>query len=616
MCGFVGFTGSYEGRDQIIKNMANRIVHRGPDGEGYFLGGDLSLTVTLGHRRLSIIDLDEGAQPIYNEDKSCVIVFNGEIYNYKELKSELVNSGHLFSTNSDTEVIIHGYEQWGESVVKKLRGMFAFVIYDKEKQLIFGARDHFGIKPLYYTQLASGDIIFASEIKSFLEHPKFKPSVEEDVLLSYMTLQYNPQAQTFFAGVKKLPPAHTFKFESGKMTLKRYWDVDFSKKRNESFEEAYVELDQRVRESVDAHCVADVEVGSYLSGGVDSSYITALQMPNKTFSVGFGGDSYFDETGDAQSLSNILNIENHTVHLTSKDCMNIVEQVQYHMDEPDANLSSLPLFYLSKMTSKSVKVVLSGEGADEIFAGYDWYIDSNATRRYKILPQALRGAVANWARSRSYFKGQGFLEKASGRPEDYFIGHALVFESDDALKILKPKYRGGTQVRDITDPIYAKASDLCELEKKQYLDFHMWLQGDMLLKADKMSMSHSVELRVPFLDRDLVEYAQRIDPKYKVQGNISKAVLRAASQRSLPTEWVRRKKKGFPVPIIHWFREERYYSMLKSALSSDVASEYFDVDQCLGLLEDHKNKVANNQRKIWNIYVFLMWHKAFMEARD
>lgn len=614
MCGFVGFTGKISNRDQVIKNMADRIIHRGPDGEGYYVGDGESLSVTLGHRRLSIIDLNEGSQPIFNEDKSCVIVFNGEIYNYKDLKCELINCGHLFSTNSDTEVILHGYEQWGERVVDHLRGMFAFVIFDKKQNKLFGARDHFGIKPFYYAMMPDGELIFGSEIKSFLEYPNFKAEVNSDILLSYLTLQYNPQEATFFKDVKKLPPAHTFKFENGKLSLNRFWDVDFANSRNMSFEDAAVELDERVRESVDAHCVADVEVGSYLSGGIDSSYVTSLQRPNKTFSVGFGGDAFFDETTDAQNLSQILGIENSTVHLTPDDCMNIVEKVQYHMDEPDANLSSLPLFYLSEMTSKSVKVVLSGEGADEIFAGYDWYVDTPMARRYKVLPQALRGGIAEWAANRPYFKGQGFLERASGRPEDYFIGHALVFEPDDAREILQKKYRDGVTVRKITDPIYARAQNLCELEKKQYLDFHMWLQGDMLLKADKMSMSHSVELRVPFLDKHLVEYAQEIKPCYKVRGDVSKAVLRAASQKSLPTEWVRRPKKGFPVPIIHWFREQKYYEMLKEAMQSEVTAQYFNVDKCLQLLEDHRSGVANNHRKIWNIYVFLMWHKSFMES--
>ena len=613
MCGFVGFTGNIDNRRDVIRKMADRIAHRGPDGEGYYVSEHAGLPVALGHRRLSIIDLNEGSQPIFNEDKSCVIVFNGEIYNYRILRSELEGFGHKFSTNSDTEVIIHGYEQWGESVTEHLRGMFAFVIFDMKKDILFGARDQFGIKPFYYGRLDNGDVVFASEIKAFLSHPRFDPEVNNDALLSYMTLQYSPTADTFFKNVYKLEAAHTFKFENGKIETKRYWDIDFSDKCDCTFEESATCLDAIVRESVDAHCIADVEVGSYLSGGIDSSYITSLQRPDKTFSVGFGGDSFFDETQDAKNLSCILGIENYTEHLSPDDCMSIVERVQYHMDEPDANLSSLPLFYLSKLASSKVKVVLSGEGADEIFAGYDWYVDSSLARKYKVLPSGLRAGIAKWARTRSYFKGQGFLERASGRPEEYFIGHAIVFEPDDAISILKDPYCDGTPLKTITDSIYSRAQNFCELDKKQYLDFHMWLPGDMLLKADKMSMAHSLELRVPFLDKEVVEYASHIKSNYKVNGDTSKAVLRAASQKSLPSEWVRRPKKGFPVPIIHWFREEKYYKQLKSAFESDVASEYFKVEDLMRLLEDHKDGKANNQRKIWNVYVFLMWHKAFIE---
>ncbi len=613
MCGFVGFTGNVQNRECIIKKMADRIAHRGPDGEGFYLSDSGKSPVALGHRRLSIIDLNEGDQPIFNEDKTLVIVFNGEIYNFKELRTQLKNNGHQFATNSDTEVIIHGYEQWGEDVVDHLRGMFAFVIYDSVNDEIFAARDHFGIKPFYYTITEKGELLFASEIKSFFEHPHFKPEVNSNSLLAYLTLQYNPSEETFFKDVYKLMPAHTMKFSHGNHETKRYWDVDFTQKMQGSFDEIAKELDARVHESVQAHCVSDVEVGSYLSGGVDSSYVTAVQHPNKTFSVGFPGGKEFDETTDAKNLSDILGIENSIIHLTPDDCMNIVEKVQYHLDEPNANLSTLPLFYLSKLASDQVKVVLSGEGADEIFAGYDWYVDSDLTRKYKHLPASFRRGVANWARKRNYFKGQGFLEKASGRPEDYFIGHALVFEAQDAPRFLKPKYANGATVRSYTDPIYAQAQNLCELEKKQYLDFHMWLQGDILLKADKMSMSHSLELRVPFLDKEIVRFAGKIHPSYKVSGDISKAVLRAASKKSLPQEWVKRPKKGFPVPIKNWLREEKYYTQAHDLIATDVATEFFDVDKLLQLLEDHKNGVANNHRKIWTVMVFLAWHKAFFE---
>ncbi len=613
MCGFVGFTGYIQNREAVIKRMADKIVHRGPDGEGFYISDGDKAYIALGHRRLSIIDINEGDQPIFNEDKTLVIVFNGEIYNFKELQKELKRAGHIFTTNSDTEVIVHGYEQWGENVVNHLRGMFAFVIYNTVNGEIFGARDHFGIKPFYYAITKEGDLLFGSEIKSFFEHPNFKPEVNSNCLLAYLTLQYNPSKETFFKNVYKLMPAHLLKYFNGEHKIERYWDVDFSKKIQGSFDEIAEELDSRVHESVQAHCVSDVEVGSYLSGGIDSSYVTAVQHPDKTFSVGFPVGEEFDETTEAKNLSDILGIKNFIIHLSPDDCMSIVEEVQYYLDEPNSNLSTLPLFYLSKLASEQVKVVLSGEGADEIFGGYDWYVDSELTRKYKLLPAFFRRGVANWARNRNYFKGQGFLEKASGRPEDYFIGHALVFEPQDAQNVLKPEYTKGPTVKSYTDPIYAQTRGLSELEKKQYLDFHMWLQGDILLKADKMSMCHSLELRVPFLDKEIVEFASKIQPAYKVSGNISKAILRAASRKSLPHDWVRRPKKGFPVPIKDWLRENKYYNQAHDLITSDVAANYFEIDKLLQLLKDHKEGIANNHRKIWTVMVFLAWHKAFFE---
>lgn len=611
MCGFVGFTGFCENRDSVIKKMADRIVHRGPDGEGFYVDLEMSdRTIALGHRRLSIIDLEAGNQPMFNEDGSVVCVFNGEIYNYKELKTQLINAGHIFKTDCDTEVLVHGFEEYGADLVYKLRGMFAFVIWDKKTKTLFGARDHFGIKPFYYSELTNGNLIFGSEIKSFLEHPDFSPKVNADTLKSYLTLQYNALDETFFKGVYKLEPAHFFFLKDGKLSIEKYWDVDFSDKTSMSFDEAAEAVDARIRESVEAHRIADVEVGAYLSGGIDSSYVTAIQMPSKTFSVGFQ-EKDFDETSDAQELSKILNISNKTIHISPDDCLMHVDKIQYFMDEPDSNLSSLPLFYLSELASKDVKVVLSGEGADEIYGGYDWYIDTPLMRKYKKLPASLRRSLASFARNRNYFKGQGFIEKGSGIPEDYFIGQALVFEPRDVSSVLKSKYNCGPSVRDITEPIYKRAQGLGELDKKQYLDFHMWLPGDILLKADKMSMSHSLELRVPFLDKEVINQAQSMPINFKDRNGQAKAVLRAASKMTLPAEWVNRPKKGFPVPIINWLREDIYYERVKAWISGDVAQEYFNVDTLVSLLNDHKNGIANNQRKIWTVLVFLKWHEAF-----
>lgn len=611
MCGFIGFTGEVEHRKEVIRKMADRIIHRGPDMEGYFVGeDDGASTVTLGFRRLSIIDLADGAQPMYNEDGSVVIVFNGEIYNFMELREELIAKGHVFKTRCDTETIVHGYEEYGEKIAERLRGMFGFVIFDKKNRTLFGARDPFGIKPFYYSVTKAGDLLFGSEIKSFLEHPGFTPEVNPDAIRPYLTFQYSATEETFFKGTYKLPAAHYFTYRDGVMKTQRYWDVNFADKDSYTYEECADKIDARVRESVAAHRISDVKVGAFLSGGVDSSYITAALMPNDTFSVGFD-EHKFDETEEAKELSDILGINNYLRHLTADECFEAFPTIQYHMDEPQSNPSSVPLYFLAKLASEHVTVVLSGEGADEIYAGYEWYDETSLMRKYKKIPAPIRRLAAKAAAKIPYFKGHDFILKGSGVPEDYFIGQALVFPEKEALDILKDKYKNGPSVKDLTAPIYERAKGLSEVEKKQYLDLNLWLPGDILLKADKMSMAHSLELRVPYLDRVVMEEAGRIPTKYKIDGVNTKSVLRAASNKTLPDEWANRPKKGFPVPIRNWLREEKYYNIVKEAFTSDTAAEYFHTDKIVALLDDHREGKANNGRKIWTLYTFLTWHKQF-----
>lgn len=613
MCGFVGFTGMLANRREILQRMADRIIHRGPDSEGFYLDGERDDDAcALGFRRLSIIDLADGSQPMENEDGSVVIVFNGEIYNFEELRTVLISRGHVFRTRCDTEVILHGYEEYGTEIVKKLRGMFAFVIRDKRHHRLFGARDPFGIKPFYYTVPRENVILFGSEIKSFLEHPGFHPAVNPNALRAYLTFQYSSGTETFFEGVYKLPAAHCFLYESGKLRTERYWEVDFTKKTTMSYEECACRIDERVRESVRAHRISDVPVGSFLSGGVDSSYITACLMPENTFSVGFGGDK-FDETTEAAELSKRLGIRNYIEHLTAEECMAAFPTIQYHMDEPQSNPSAVPLYFLAKLAREHVTVVLSGEGADEIYAGYEWYDDSPLMRKYKHIPAPLRRAAAGVTRHLPYFKGHDFILHGTGRPEDYFIGQAYVFPEAEALSLLREPYRHGPSVHDIVTPIYEEAKGLDEVEKKQYLDLHLWLPGDILLKADKMSMAHSLELRVPYLDKYVMEEAAALPTAYKLDGHDTKAVLRTAANKTLPDEWAHRPKKGFPVPIRDWLREDKIYTSVRADFTSDTAEEYFDTKVLLKLLDDHRSGAARNQRKIWTVYTFLTWHKQFIE---
>lgn len=613
MCGFAGFTGIIDKREAVLRKMADRIIHRGPDSDGYHISGDNdNNAVALGFRRLSIIDLAAGTQPMYNEDGTVVIVFNGEVYNFQALRDELIAKGHVFRNHSDTESLIHGYEEWGEGLASRLRGMFAFVIYDSKTNILYGARDPFGIKPFYYTFTENKHMIFGSEIKSFLEHPEFKPQVNENALRPYLTFQYSALDETFFKGVYKLKPAHWFTLKDGKMTTTRYWDVDFSKKTSMSYEECADMIDRRVHESVEAHRISDVKVGAFLSGGVDSSYITASLMPNDTFSVGFNFDK-FDETNEAKELSERLGIQNYLKHITADECFDAFPTIQYHMDEPQSNPSSVPLYFLAKLAREYVTVVLSGEGADEIYAGYEWYDENAMMRRYKKLPGFIRRGAAGLSEHLPYFKGHDFIIKGSGCPENYFIGQALVFAENETLPVLREKYSHGPTAREVAAPIYDKVKNLTELEKKQYLDLNLWLPGDILLKADRMSMAHSLELRVPYLDREVMAEAQTLPASYKINGINTKAVLRTASNKTLPDEWANRPKKGFPVPIRQWLREDKYYNLVRDSFTSDAAAEYFDVDAILKILDDHKAEKANNQRKIWTLYTYLTWHKQFME---
>ena len=607
MCGFVGFTGIIDDRQKILDDMMQKIVHRGPDMGGSFVEEN----VALGFRRLSILDLSEaGAQPMHSEDDNIVITFNGEIYNFMDLREELKEKGHTFHCNADTEVLIHGYEEWGTKLVHHLRGMFAFVIWDKQNELLFGARDIFGIKPFYYYPIPGGEgMIFGSEIKSFLPHPKFVKEVNKDALRPYLTLQYSATEETFFKGVYKLPAAHCFTYQNGTMNVSRYWECQFDAKE-QPFESCVNVLDDTVHESVEAHRISDVKVGAFLSGGVDSSYIVASLMPNQTFSVGFEYHK-FNETNYAAELSEKLGIENCKRIITAEECFNAVSDIQYHMDEPQSNLSSVPLYFLAEMASEHVTVVLSGEGADEIFAGYAWYPDAPSVAKYKRLPKPLRRAFAGAAKKLPDFKGKNFLLKGSERPEDYFVGQAFVFPEKEAETVLKPAYRKGPTAKELTRPVYARVKNQDEITKKQYLDMNMWLPGDILLKADKMCMAHSLELRVPFLDKEVMNFAQTIPTRYRVKGQNTKVVMRAAANKTLPDEWANRPKKGFPVPLQYWLYEDKYYNVVKEYFTAPYTAEFFDTDIILKLLEDHKAQKAKNQRKIWTIFTFLVWYQRF-----
>lgn len=611
MCGFVGFAHAAPEIDKVktINDMMMAILHRGPDSGDFFTDDN----VTLGFRRLSIIDLsDDAGQPMYNEDKSCVLVFNGEIYNFQELREDLIKKGHIFKCDSDSEVLIHGYEEYGVDLLPKLRGMFAFAIWDSKKETMLMARDYFGIKPLYYTQnTTDNSLIFGSEIKAFLKQPAFKKELNKAALKPYLTFQYSVLDETFFKGVYKLKPAHYMIYKKGNIEIKPYWHLDFNEEKN-TLKHYMNKIKSTLQESVDYHRISDVKVGSFLSGGIDSSYITALLKPNKTFSVGFKDyEGIFNETNHAKNLSDILDIENYKRLINADDLFDMLPTIQYHMDEPQSNLSSVPLYYLAQLAREHVTVVLSGEGADEIFGGYTWYQKSPKQRKYEIVPFPVRRALHKISRRLPKNTITNFLVKGGQRLEESFIGQAKVFEEADALRVLKDDYKNGPAVHSITKGLYERVKDKDDITKMQYIDMLLWLPGDILLKADKMSMAHSLELRVPFLDKEVMALASKLPGNLRVNQIDTKYALREASKEVLPEEWANRPKVGFPVPIRDWLKEKKYYEIVKEMFESDMAKTFFVTEELVKFLDAHYEGKNNYARYIYTAYVFLVWYKKF-----
>ena len=607
MCGIVGFVNkqSKKEKQKIIKDMADRIIHRGPDSDGYYCDED----VAIGFRRLSIIDLSGGTQPIYNEEEDKLIFFNGEVYNFLELRKDLEKDGHKFRTNTDTEIILHGYEKYGEDIVDHLRGMYSFVLWDLKERKMFGARDIFGIKPLYYANM-NDTFIFGSEIKSFLANPNFKKELNEEALRPYLTFQFSSLNETFFKGVYKLKPGHCFTYKDGKLDIRQYYDINFNDDLDTSMDEFSKKIQEVMKDSVEHHRISDVKVGSFLSGGVDSSYIAKLLMPNNTFSVGFERE-HFSEIDQAKELSDLLKIENINKTITPDEYFDSLEKIMYYSDEPPANPSNVPLYFLSEMTRKHVTVALSGEGADEVFGGNDTYMVTDKDKKYRKLPAFLRHAIGKWALERPWFHGRKFLVKNGLAPEEYYVGPAFIFGEGEKDKVLQEKYLKGKTWKEIIAPIYEKVKDKDDITKMKYCDFHLWLPEDLLLKADKMTMAHSIELRVPFLDKEVMNLAQTIPSNMESRDNTTKYILRKTANEVLPDEWATRPKWGFPVPFHYWIREDKYYNKVKELFNEDFVSEFFKVDYLNKLLDDHKNEKKQNGRKIYVIYTFLIWYKVY-----
>ena len=612
MCGFAGFVGEVENREQVLKAMMNTIIHRGPDSEGAYIDEEAAL----GFRRLSIIDLSEiGDQPLYNEDRTKVLVFNGEIYNYQELREKLTEAGHVFVSNTDSETLIHGYEEWGESLVERLRGMYAFAIWDTKENKLFAARDIFGIKPLYYAQM-NETLMFGSEIKSFMEHPKFDKVFREEALGNYLSFQFVPTNETFFKGVFCLQPGHYFVYQNGEMKITRYFEPNFTGDNQKSFEEVVDEIETVIKESVEMHKISDVEVASYLSSGVDSSYLTYLGQVDHTFTVGFEEGKY-SEIQDAKEFAESIHMQNDAKVITPEEYWDNLSDIQYYMDEPVADPAAVALYFLSKEAAKKVKVVLSGEGSDELFGGYNIYCEPLEHTGFDKIPLGIRrllGVFAEVCLPRG-MKGRGFLMRHGKTLEErYFANATNIFTEREANRILK---KGCVpEIQKVTAPLYERVKEKDAVTKMQYVDLHLWLVHDILMKGDKMGMANSLEVRVPFLDKKVLELAETLPLEYKVRAPKTKVALRGAAEKVIRSKTAEKKKLGFPIPIRVWLREEPYYTRVKEMFQTDAAKQYFNTDLLIQMLDDHKNgknrnEKTDNSRKIWTVYVFLVWYDRF-----
>lgn len=608
MCGICGFVGKTDNKNDVINNMMRRIEHRGPDQSGSYTGSAMAL----GFRRLSIVDLAHGMQPMYNEDNSIAIVFNGEIYNFAELRNELKNKRHNFANRSDTEVLVHGYEEYGTDLLNRLRGMFSFAIWDSNKNKLFAARDFFGIKPFYYS-IINGVFVFASEIKSILEYPGCKREVNERALEQYLSFQYSPLKETFLKGIYKLEPGHYLTYQDGKLEINRFWSPDLSPDEGFTGDKAVDEIERSLKESVDAHLTGDVEIASFLSSGVDSSYIAKHSGCKKTFTVGFSeGDGRYSEIPYAKKFADQMDMKNYSRLISSEDFFDAVPKVLYHMDEPLADASAVALYFVNKEASKHVKVVLSGEGSDELMGGYRIYNESLDLKWFKRLPKSFRRAIGGFAKILPNMKGKNYLIRGSRTLEERYIGNANIFSKEEKDELLKNSNKN-VSPQNVTERFFRKAGNLDDYSKMQYIDLNLWLVGDILLKADKMSMAHSMELRVPFLDKKVFETSKRLPLSEKSKNHVTKYAFRKAAEKSLPLSTAQKRKLGFPVPIRVWLKQEEYLAKIKTAFTGAAAQKYFNVNLLLKLLYDHETGKADNSRKIWTVFTFLVWHEIFIE---
>lgn len=618
MCGIAGIIGeNTENKQSLIKEMVERITHRGPDDDGFYNDNK----VGLGMRRLSIIDLKTGKQPIESKDGSLLIFFNGEIYNYKSLKTELEKKGYEFKTCSDTETVLHLYEEYGEKMMLQLRGMFAFCIYDKREESIFLARDYFGIKPLYYF-IKDGKIkAFASEIKSLLFHPEYKKEVNDEAVFNYLFFQYNPMKETMFKNIYKLNPGSFLKInlKNGEFKEEKYWSFEFAPDAKKNEEESRQELLKLLEDSVRHHMVSDVPVGSFLSGGIDSSIIATLMKKvsssngnlknNSTFTVGFQDLS---EGNEAKTTSDYLQTDHTEIIVSPEEYFEVLPKIIWHFDEPVADPSAVGLYFIAKEASKKVKVVLSGEGADELFGGYNIYLEPLSLSRFLmgLIPRFLIDLIFKPIVNLKFgFKGKNYLKRYFSKLEDWYIGNASIFKKGEVGKFWK-----GIQYDkvDLTD-CYKKVANLSDSAKMQFIDINTWLVGDILAKADKMTMANSLELRVPFLDIKIAEFASKLPDRMKFRRGVTKYILRQSVKGIVPETTRNRKKLGFPIPLRNWLTADKK-SLYEKIISNSYIRKNMDVDLIEQLIKEHTDGKNDNSRKIYLLLILAIWHEIFFSS--
>ena len=628
MCGIAGFvdtdrmdTGAAPSRLDAEFNLVHRmcevIRHRGPDDEGIHVEPG----VGLGMRRLSIIDLAGGRQPIHNETATIWIVFNGEIYNYRELRAELEARGHVFATSSDTESIVHAYEEWGEDAFQRLRGMFGIALWDRPNRTLLLARDRAGIKPLHYVH-DGGRLSFGSEIKSLLAAGAFEPRLDLDSLDHYFAFLYTPRDGSIFEGVRKLPPGHYLRWRDGRIEVRQYWKIAAVEPFRGSEREAADALDRVLEDAVRAHMISDVPLGAFLSGGIDSSAVVgfmarASSRPVKTFSIGFD-DPQYDELEHARAVARHFGTDHHEF-VVRPDALSILERLVSHFDEPFADSSAIPTWYVSEIARRHVTVVLSGDGGDELFGGYDRYFPSPRVAQFDRLPipGLRRLAALAWPRLPHGMKGKALLRHVSKDDQARYLDSVAFFQPDERLALYTDEVRSrlAASAEQTLASHFERFAALPLRSRLMRFDFETYLPDDVLTKVDRMSMAHSIESRVPLLDNEVIAFAAALPTHFKINGTKRKYVLKEVLRPMLPSSIVDRKKQGFGIPLGGWFRGG-LTTVFSDILTSPRTRQrgYFETRFIDRLIREHLSGTRDHAMRLWQLLVFELWHREYLDA--